>query len=157
MKQFANRRRSERKFQVGDWVYLKLQPSHLKTLLGNASLKLNLRFYGPFSVLARVGSAAYRLQLPDDSNIHSVFHVSLLKKAVGQQPVCPRLAHVPDADGSPKEPTAIIDGRVIYKLRALIVQVLVQWANLHPDNNTWEYLSDILKLFPQETDLLSIS
>ena len=136
---------------------MKLQPGHLKALLGKPSSKLNLRFYGPFLVLARVGRVAYCLQLPDNSNIHLVFHVSLLKKVVGQQAVNPVLPHFPDLDDSPKEPTAIIDRRVIYKQGAPIIQVLVQWSNLHPDNNTWEYLLDILKQFPQAAGLLSIS
>jgi len=148
MKQFADRRRSEREFHVGEGVYLKLQSGHLKTLLGKASSKLSPRFYGLFLVLAQVGSVAYRLQLPNNSNIHPVFHVSLLKKAVGQQAVSPMLPHFPDSDDSLKEPTTIIDKRVIYKQGAPIIQVLVQWSNLHPNNNTWEYLPDILKQFP---------
>ena len=81
----------------------------------------------------------------------------LLKKAVGAQEVSPTLGHFPDSDGSAREPKAIIDRRVIYRQGAPIVQVLVQWFNLHPDNNTWDYLLHILKQFPQAASLLSIS
>lgn len=157
MKQFADRRRSEREFQVGEWVYLKLQPGHLKALLGKPSSKLNPRYYGPFLVLARVGNVAYRLQLPESSNIHPVFHVSLLKKAIEQQAVNPELPCLPDSTDSPKEPIAILDRRVIYNQGAPIIQVLVQWSNLHSDNNTWEYLPDVLKQFPKAAGLLTIS
>lgn len=46
-------------------------------------MKLSLRFYGPFQILSRVDSIAYRLELPLTSQIHLVFQVSLLKKKIG--------------------------------------------------------------------------
>ena len=53
--------------------------------------KLSLRFMGPFEILERVGTVAYRLALPPSmSSIHEVFHVSMLRRYT------PYLAHVVD-------------------------------------------------------------
>ena len=43
--------------------------------------KLSLRYIGPFEILKRVDTVAYRLALPPSlSNVHAVFHVSMLQK-----------------------------------------------------------------------------
>ncbi|KAM2104972.1 hypothetical protein ACFX1R_015518 [Malus domestica] len=79
----ANKHRTERSFDVGDFVYLRLVPYHQKSLSLHPFHKLHPRFYGPFEILARVGSVAYKLKLPHHSKIHPVFHVSCLKKKLG--------------------------------------------------------------------------
>lgn len=82
MKQQADKKRSERHFQVGDMVFVKLQPYVQSTLAARANQKLSFKFYGPFQILSRIGSVAYKLQLPPSTAIHPVFHVSQLKAAV---------------------------------------------------------------------------
>ena len=47
--------------------------------------KLKPCFYGPYRVIRRVGEVAYELELPTGNRIHNIFHVSCLKKALGQQ------------------------------------------------------------------------
>ena len=107
MKQFANRKNSEREFQVSEFVYLKLKLSHLRALMQNPSSKLNPRFCGPFPITARVGNVAYWLQLLEGSNIHPVFHVALLKKLIGAQPTSSTLPSLPNANDNIKEPIAV--------------------------------------------------
>jgi ribosomal protein L21E len=85
MKKYADLNRTPRTFQVGDMVYLKVQP-HIESALGQGhSLKLSSRFYGPFRVTQKVGQSAYNLLLPDDTKIHNVFHVNQLKKHIGNR------------------------------------------------------------------------
>lgn len=81
MKSQADKHRSERVFAVGDLVYLKLQPYVQASLAPSSNKKLAFKFFGPYVILEKIGSVAYRLQLPDSATIHPVFHVLQLKKA----------------------------------------------------------------------------
>ncbi|KAG8649875.1 hypothetical protein MANES_08G154011v8 [Manihot esculenta] len=75
MKQYAYRKRTDRKLEVGDMMYLKLQPYHQSSLDIRKQIKLAAKFYGPYQVEAQVGEVAYRLQLPPEAQIYPVFHV----------------------------------------------------------------------------------
>jgi len=86
MKQIADNKRTEREFEEGDWVFLKLQPYRQNSVVVRKDLKLNPRYYGPFQINKRIGMVAYELKLPEGSLIHPVFRVSLLKKKIGDQP-----------------------------------------------------------------------
>ena len=67
-------------FAVGDLVLLRVSPTKGVVRFG-VSGKLSPRYIGPFTILARVGSLAYRLQLSDSmAGVHPVFHVSMLRK-----------------------------------------------------------------------------
>ena len=77
MKSQADKHRSEREFQPGDLVYMKLQPYVQTSVVARSNKKLSFRFYGPYKVLQRIGNVAYKLDLPEGSRVH---HVLLFRK-----------------------------------------------------------------------------
>jgi hypothetical protein len=77
MKLFADKKRQDYNFSVGDQVLLKLQPYTQSTVASIPYPKLSYKFYGLYIILEKVGTTAYRLQLPVE--IHHVFHISQLK------------------------------------------------------------------------------
>ena len=92
MKQQAYQHHSERSFEVGDWVFLRLQPYKQVSLKDN---KLSPNYYGPYKVLQKIGTMAYKLELPASSRLHTGFDVSCLKKVIGNkilvQTILPKL------------------------------------------------------------------
>jgi hypothetical protein len=81
-KSYADHRRRELSFEVGDFVYLKVSPMRgLRRF--KVWGKLAPRFIGPFKILEKRGGVAYQLELPSQlSDVHDVFHVSQLKKCL---------------------------------------------------------------------------
>ena len=55
MKQQSDLHKTEREFQVGDWVYLRIKPYKQQFVAYRASHKLSSRFFGPFKIIQRVG------------------------------------------------------------------------------------------------------
>jgi hypothetical protein len=77
---YADTRRRELSFEVGDYVYLKVSPIRGIKRFGVEG-KLAPRYIGPYQIQARHGEVAYQLSLPESlSDVHDVFHVSQLKK-----------------------------------------------------------------------------
>jgi hypothetical protein len=81
-KSYADNRRRELRFQVGDFVYLKVSPTRgLRRFKIRG--KLAPRYIVPFKILEQRGEVAYQLELPPQlSDVHDVFHVSQLRKCL---------------------------------------------------------------------------
>ena len=76
---YADAKRREQIFQVGDKVLLSTRNISLDTQARRPSKKLQPRFIGPYEVIEVISPVTYKLQLPANLSIHPVFHVSLLK------------------------------------------------------------------------------
>ena len=107
-------------------VFLKIQPYVQSTLAPRANQKLSFKFYGPFQIIARVGSVAYKLELPSTTSIHPVFHVSQLKAVVlPGYPVSPSL---PTDTELPQVPLEKLQTRVLPTATGSMEQGLVRWS-----------------------------
>ena len=81
MKQQADQHRSERSFDVGDWVFLWLQPyKQISLKQAKKDNKLSPKYYGSYKVLQNISTMAYKLELPASSGVHLVFHVPCLRR-----------------------------------------------------------------------------
>ncbi|XP_025982672.1 uncharacterized protein [Glycine max] len=79
MKQAPDVHRRDVSFEIGDWVLIKLRPQRQASATREPYSKLAKHFYGPFWIIRNIGKVAYKVQLPEDSCIHPIFHCSLLK------------------------------------------------------------------------------
>lgn len=80
MKCQADQHRRDISFKVEDYVYLKVQPYRQSFVPFRASRKLSPCFLSPYQIIGKVGLVAYKLSLPPSSQIHNVFHVSLMRQ-----------------------------------------------------------------------------
>jgi hypothetical protein len=149
-KSYADHRRRELSFEVGDFVYLKVSPMrglHRFKVRG----KLAPRFIRPFKILEKRGELAYQLELPPQlSHVHDVFHVSQLKK-------CLRVPkqQLPMEDLNAKEdlsyqeyPVKILETSERVTWNKMIKLCKVQWSHHTEEEATWEREEELKAEFP---------
>ncbi|XP_068645175.1 uncharacterized protein [Aristolochia californica] len=144
MKVVYDRGHREVSFEIGEYVWLRLQPYRQQSLAGPPRHKLSPRLFGPFPIIRRVGLVSYQLKLSDTAKIHDVFHVSLLKPHSGAQPTS--TPFLPPIDNG----EVILNPPVV--LRARLTndhwEILVQWTDTDPNAATWERVDIFKQVYP---------
>ncbi|KAL0551976.1 hypothetical protein IC582_011069 [Cucumis melo] len=150
-KSYANVRRKDLEFDVGDKVFLKVAPMKGVVRFERRG-KLSPRFVGPFEILERIGPVAYRLALPPSlSAVHDVFHVSMLRKyvldpsnVVDYEPleIDENLSYI-------EQPVEVLAREVKMLRNRKIPLVKVLWQNHRVEEATWEREDDMRSRYPK--------
>ncbi|GKA89738.1 putative reverse transcriptase domain-containing protein [Tanacetum coccineum] len=149
-KSYADLKRKPMEFQVGDRVMLKVSPWKGVVRFGKRG-KLNPRYVGPFKVLEKIGSVAYKLELPQElSRVHNTFHVSNLKKCYSDEPLAVPLEglHIDDKLQFVEEPVEIMEREIKRLKRSRIPLVKVRWNSRRGPEFTWEREDSFKKKYP---------
>nr|GEU99559.1 hypothetical protein [Tanacetum cinerariifolium] len=137
-------------YGLGDKVMLKVSPCKGVIRFGKQE-KLNPRYIGPFKILTKVETVAYRLELPEQlSRVHSTLHVSNLKKCLSDETQVIPLdeIHIDDKLHFIEEPVKIIDREVKRLKQSHIPIVKVRWNSRRGPKFTWECEDEFQKKYP---------
>jgi hypothetical protein len=149
MKQQANKNRQERQFEIGDWVYLKLQPYTQMSVASRSNNKLSFKYFGPYLILERIGKVAYKLQLPVSSKIHPVVHVSQLKKGLPPTEMASSDESLLAISGDlPMVPAEILATKLSKVGVAVVPHILVKWEGLPDTWTSWENKNSMVARYP---------
>ncbi|GJS38192.1 hypothetical protein Tco_0563235 [Tanacetum coccineum] len=113
--------------------------------------KLNPRYIGPFKIIAKVGTFAYRLEVPErSSRVHSTFHISKLKKCMADELLAIPLdeIQVDDKLHFVEELVKIMDREVKRLKKSCILIVKVRWNYRRGHEFTWEGEDQMQKKYP---------
>lgn len=136
MKQFADERRiMQPTFDVGDRVMLRRE----EIPTNRPSSKLDYKFLGPYSITKLINPVAFELDLPSNSRLHRVFHVSLLEPyrenvIPGRIQPPPEPILVADDD----HPLYIVDQILDSKYKRGKLHYFLSWEGYPPSDRTWE-------------------
>ena len=149
-KSYADLKRKDVLFSVGDLMFLKVSPMKGVMRFGKKG-KLAPKYIGPFEIRARVGEVAYRLVLPPElSRIHPVFHVSMLRKYIADPShvLQPQAVELTEDLTYEEFPVVIVDRQVRQLRTKDIPMVKVLWSNHIVENCTWEIETMMRVVYP---------
>jgi hypothetical protein len=157
-KSYADPKRRDVSFEVGEHVYLKVSPLR-GTKRFHVEGKLSPRYVGPYSIVKRIGKVAYKLELPPElTGVHPVFHVSQLRKCVVVEKRVP--AQAPDVQETLEYleyPVRILDWAEKSTRNTTTRFCKVLWSNHSEREATWEKESALREKYPHlfETEVTS--
>lgn len=137
MKHYADKKRRDITFNIGDFVYVKLRPYRQQSITGTTYSKLSKRYYGPYQIIDKMGPVAFKLQLPPNTKTHLVFHCSLLKPHKG--PLHNSADQLPpEAFGNQPliQPLTLLESKLDVSTTPPQQMVLVQWQGLAPEDTS---------------------
>ncbi|GKD15199.1 hypothetical protein Tco_1199606 [Tanacetum coccineum] len=149
-KSYADRRTKPLEFEVGDMVLLKVSPWKGVIHFGKRR-KLSPCYIGPFKILARVGPVAYMLELPEElQGIHSMFHVSNLKKCLTDENLIILLDEIQLDDKLHfiEELVEIVDREFKRLKQSRIPIVKARWNSRRGPKFTWEREDQFIDKYP---------
>lgn len=125
------------------------------TVAVRKNLKLASRYFGPFQIIQRIGIVTYKLDLPKESKVYPVFHVSCLKKKIRDRVnPNPRLPPVMEDGTMAPELEGILDRRLKKKGNRAGVDLLVHWKGTEVEDATLIDGDELRHLFPELVDEL---
>jgi hypothetical protein len=148
---YADTRRRELNFEVGDYVYLKVSPIRGTKRFGVKG-KLAPRSIGPYEIQARRGEVAYQLSLPENlSTVQDVFHVSQLKKClrVPEEQLPMEDLEVQEDLTYVEKPMQILETADRVTRRNTIRMCKVRWGHHSEEEVTWEIEDDLRAKYPE--------
>jgi hypothetical protein len=150
-KSYADKRRRDLSFDVGEFVYLKVSPMR-GTRRFKVKGKLAPRYVGPLKIIDRKGEVAYQLELlPQLSDIHDVFHVSQLKKCLWIPEEQLPMEEL-DLGGDliyNERPIKILDTTERVTRTKVIKMCKVQWSHHTEDEAMWEHEEELRADYPE--------
>ncbi|KAL5760844.1 hypothetical protein ACOSQ2_019682 [Xanthoceras sorbifolium] len=150
-KSYADLKRKDIEYEVGEKVFLKVSPWKKIMRFGQKG-KLSPRFIGPYEVIERVGLVAYRLALPPElDKIHNVFHVSMLRRyrSDPSHVVSSEIIELRPDLTYEEEPVEILAREVKELRNKRIPLVKVLWRNHKAEEATWESEEVMRQQYPQ--------
>ncbi|KAM1798759.1 hypothetical protein ACFX12_032795 [Malus domestica] len=150
-KSIADKHATDWKYNVGDWVFLKLSPWKGVVRFGKKG-KLSPRYIGPYMITERVGEVAYRLELPPElSKVHDVFHVSMLRHYVSDPShvILPQPLEINSDLTYDEEPVTILDWKDKELRNKTVRLVKVLWRNHSVEEATWETEDQMREMYPR--------
>ena len=148
-KSYADSKRSQRLFEVGDDVFLRVKPKRSSLSLGKYK-KLAARYCGPFKIIGKINDQAYKLQLPPEIKVHNVFHISLLKRYIPDPThILLDTQRITTLEGAIEiQPESILQTRVRQLRNRSINEYLIKWTGYPEEDATWEREDTLLTSYP---------